>query len=421
MAGKEDLKAEAKTPLDPKVEAAVDAQMARLTRGVTQLISEEDLRRKIARSIVESRPLRVKLGVDPTAHDLHLGFTLHLARLQTFLELGHQPVLIIGDTTAMVGDPTGRNKARPQLDQTMVEDYARSYLEQAASVLDVDKVEVRRNSEWLLDLGFHGLVGLLAKSTVAQMLVRDDFSKRYADGTAIYLHELVYPMLQGWDSVAIGADVELGGQDQLFNLLVGRELQQGEGMDSQVCMMSPILVGLDGDRKMSKSFDNYIGVSETASSMFGKIMSLPDDTMRAWFELLTTRDLAEVDDMLVNRHPRDSKDTLARDIVTRFHDETAAAAASDEFRRVFAGGELPDDIPEIDIDLSVAGDDGLWIVALVVQAGFAPTNGEARRLVAQGGVRIDGEVVPDVKANVVLKGGEVLRVGKKKFGRVVVS
>jgi tyrosyl-tRNA synthetase len=409
--------------IDPALEAEVDRQMARLERGATQIISPEDLRSKIARSIREERPLRVKLGVDPTAHDLHLGFTLPLGKLQVFSELGHQPVLIIGDATAMVGDPSGRNKARPTLTREMVDDYSESYLRQASKVLDLEKVEVRRNSEWLGELGFQGMIHLVGRATVAQLLVREDFAKRYREGTPIYLHEFVYPLLQGWDSVEVKADVELGGQDQLFNLLIGRDLQTAEGQEPQVCMMGPLLVGLDGSKKMSKSFGNYIGLDEAPRDMFGKTMSLPDDLMRDWFELTTTLPIAEIDQILASgAHPRDLKDRLAREVVSRFHDAEAAAAASEEFRRVFSEKALPDDMPPLVIPAAERDEDGsIWVIQLLRFGRFAGSSSEARRLVQQGGVKLDEVTIDDPQARLKLVDGAVLKVGRKRFARIEIE
>ncbi|MCA9320320.1 MAG: tyrosine--tRNA ligase [Planctomycetes bacterium] len=394
-------------------------QLERIRRGAVQIVSEHELLHRISKSLVEARPLRVKLGVDPTAHDLHLGFTLPLSKLQIFSELGHQPVLIIGDATAMVGDPTGRNKARPRLTRAMVDDFAQSYLDQASRVLDMERVEVRRNSEWLESLGFMGTVQLAAKATVARMLERDDFSKRYAEGTPIYIHEFIYPLMQGYDSVVVQSDVELGGQDQLFNLLVGRDLQSDAGMAPQCCVMGPLLVGLDGSRKMSKSYDNYIGVTDDPVDMFGKVMSLPDEVMRDWFELVTDLPLDEVADLFAKGlHPRLLKERLGRTIVERFHDDEAAELGASEFARVFSRRELPSEMSDFLVPETEFEDGRIRLVRLVVAAGFAPSNKEAGRLIEQGGVSLDGEAHTDKSATVMIDGGEILRVGKKRFARL---
>ncbi len=411
-----------KSSEEKHVDREVERQLALLSRGAVQIISEEELVKKLRKSVVTRTPLRVKLGVDPTAHDLHLGFTLPLSKLQLFSDLGHQPVLIVGDATAMVGDPTGKNAARPKLDHDTVRDYAKSYLEQAGRVLDMDRVEVRWNSEWLTKLGFQELIALMSRSTVARMLERDDFSKRHREGVPIYIHEFLYPLLQGHDSVVVKADVELGGQDQLFNLLVGRDLQAQAGQEPQVCMMGPLLVGLDGHRKMSKSYGNYIGVLDPANDMFGKVMSLADETMRTWFELLTTVPEEEIETMFSGTtHPRELKDRLAREIVGRFHGKEAADAASAEFQRVFARKELPTEIPEAAVPVEAMGDDGIRLTRLLALLGLASSNKEARRLVEQGGVRFDDEVLRDPAVVVRPRGGEVLRVGKKRFVKLIVN
>ena len=404
---------------DPGLEAEIDRQVALVTRGAAEVIGEDDLRAKLARSIRDGVPLRVKLGVDPTAHDLHLGFTLPLSRLRAFADLGHRPVLIIGDATAMVGDPTGRNKARPQLTKEMVDSYSSSYLDQAATVLDMDTVEIRRNSEWLHALGFQGLIGLAAKVTVAQILARDDFAKRYEAGTPIHLHELVYPVMQGHDSVVVEADVELGGHDQLFNLLVGRDLQRDAGQKEQVCILNPLLVGLDGTRKMSKSFGNYVGVREDPAEMFGKLMSIPDALMRDYFLHLTDLPVDQIDALFTpDAHPRELKDRLARMIVTRFVDAASAAEASERFRRVISNKEVPEDIQEVSI-ADILEDGRVGLLSLIVHLGFAGSNGEARRLVKQGGVKLDGESLSDEKAVLAPVSGAVLKVGKRRFARLV--
>ena len=404
---------------DPALSAEIDRQLEIIKRGSVDLIDEEGLRRRLARSIRSGRGLRVKLGVDPTAHDLHLGFTLPLNRLRAFSDLGHTPVLIIGDATAMVGDPTGKNRARPQLSREMVDDYAASYLEQAALVLDMDRVEVRRNSEWLHALGFTGLIALAAKATVAQILQRDDFQKRYASGSPIHLHEFIYPLMQAWDSVVVKADVELGGQDQLFNLLLGRDLQKLEGQEEQACLLTPLLVGLDGTRKMSKSFGNAIGIREKPEEMFGKLMSIPDALMRDYWLHLTQDDPVDIDRALNGgTHPRDLKDLLARKIVSRFWGSAAADAASGHFRRVISEKQEPDDMPELALaDYLEEGRIGL--IRLIVLAGFAQTNGEARRLIKQGGVKLDGTAIQNERFLVEPKTGQVLKVGKRRYVRLI--
>ncbi len=405
--------------LDPKWSPEVERQYAYLTRGCAEIIGGDQLKRKLAKSIESGKPLRAKLGVDPTAHDLHLGFTLPLSRLRAFSDLGHTAVMIVGDATAMVGDPTGKNKARPQLTREMVDDFAKSYLDQTATVLDMDKVEVRRNSDWLHGLGFTGLIGLAAKATVAQILARDDFSKRYAGGEPIHLHEMIYPLMQAYDSVVVEADVEIGGHDQLFNLLLGRDLQREAGQEEQACLLTPLLVGLDGSKKMSKSFHNYIGVSEPANEMFGKVMSIPDDLMEDYFTHLTSMDLDEVAALFVGDvNPRELKDKLGQAIVTRFWDATQAADASETFRRVISEKQDPDDMPDLLLEGKLEGG-SIGLINLIVLAGFAASNGEARRLIKQGGVRIDGVAITDERSRISPQNGQVLKVGKRKYARFV--
>ncbi len=405
--------------IDSEIEGEANRQVELLRRGTTQLVSEAELKDRIIRSLITKRPLRVKLGVDPTAHELHLGFTLPLSKLRLFQDLGHKAVLIIGDATAMVGDPTGRNKTRPQLTQQMVDDFANSYLDQASKIIDMETTEVRKNSEWLHSMSFSDTIRLAAQSTVAQMLVRDDFSKRHTDGTPIYLHEFIYPLMQGRDSVIVEADVELGGQDQLFNLMVGRDLQGQADQSAQICMMGPLLVGLDGTRKMSKSYGNTIGITDDPIDMFGKVMSLPDDLMADWFELTTSLPMDEISTLLSSgAHPRELKETLARNIVTRFHDEAAADAGSAHFKRVFSDKQTPDEMPDIEIGPEELTDGTIWIVRLIVLAGFAASNGEARRFVKQGGVKLNDTAITSDADQLKPEDGWVLKVGKRRFGRI---
>jgi tyrosyl-tRNA synthetase len=401
---------------DPALSAKVAEQKKALMRGVVQVISAEDLEAKLARSIASRRPLRVKLGVDPTSSLLHLGFTVVLNKLRAFQDCGHQAVLIIGDATAMVGDPTGRNQTRPRLTREEVDANAATYLEQAGMVLDLPKVEVRRNGEWLGRLGFQGMIDLLAKTTVARMLERDDFRGRWESRTPIFLHEMVYPLLQGRDSVEIRADVELGGTDQLFNLLVGRDLQIDAGQEAQVCMTMPILPGLDGVQKMSKSYGNAIGLREPPEDMFGKVMSVPDALLRDYFTLTTSMPEDAIAGVLAG-HPRDAKEALGRALVARYHGESAAAAAADRFRKVFSEKQVPEEMPDV-VAPAAQPDGTVGILDLVMEARFAKSRSDARRLVEQGGVTIDGAKVVDVGARVKIGGGEVLRVGRLQFARL---
>ena len=406
---------------NPEVRAEVDRQMAILCRGAVDVVSEADLRRKLTRSVTSGVPLRVKLGVDPTATMLHLGFTVALGRLRAFQDCGHRAVLIIGDATAMVGDPTGRNATRPQLTREVVESNAASYLEQVVKILDPRTLEVRRNGEWLASLDFFGMIGLLSKRTLAQVFEREDFRNRFRDGTPIHLHELVYPLLQGYDSVVVKADVELGGTEQLFNLMVGRDLQSADGQEPQVCMTLPLLIGLDGTQKMSKSYGNTIGISDAPDDMFGKTMSLPDAQTRAWFTLLTDVPADDVE-RLCNGHPRDAKVALARFIVARYHGSEAADAAVERFRRVFSNKEVPENLPEIGVPVGLRRPDGHYAVLdLAMLLGHLKSKSDARRLIAQGGLSLNGTKVVDPSGSVVVKSGDVLRAGKLHFGKLVVQ
>jgi tyrosyl-tRNA synthetase len=402
---------------DPKLAARVAGQKRTLLRGVVQVISEEDLERKLARSLQTGKPLRVKLGVDPTSSLLHLGFTVVLNKLRAFQDCGHQAVLIIGDGTALVGDPTGRNQMRPRLTQKEVDANAATYLEQAGMVLDLPRVEVRRNQEWLGRLSFLGMIDLLAKSTVARMLERDDFKGRFEKQTPIYLHEMLYPLLQGRDSVEVSADVELGGTDQLFNLLVGRDLQLDAGQEPQVCMTMPILPGLDGVQKMSKSYGNAIGLRESPDDMFGKVMSVPDALLRDYLVLTTVMPEDEIARTLATP-PRDAKEALGRALVARYHGDDAARAAAERFRRVFSEKQAPEEMPDVVIPAARESEGTYGILDLVMEARFAKSRSDARRLVEQGGVTLNGEKVVDVGARLRIGGGEVLRVGKLQFARL---
>ena len=398
----------------------VSRQKAEILRGTQDVITEAELDARLAQSITEGRPLRVKLGVDPTAEDLHLGFAVGLNKLRIFQDLGHQAVLIIGDGTAMVGDPTGRNQARPQLTLAEVERNAASYLDQAGKILDMDRLEVRRNSEWLFDLGFHGMVDLASRYTVARLLERDDFSKRFKGGQPIHVHEFLYPLLQGWDSVAVRADVELGGSDQLFNLLVGRDLQDQEGQARQICLTTPLLIGLDGRQKMSKSFGNWIGISEVPEEMFLKLMRIDDSLIEDYFILGTRLSMPEVKRIVgAGTHPRELKDLLGRTIVAMYHGEAAAEAAADHFRRTVSNRELPDDLATWTPPTELISDDGGIVLADLVRAAFGlKSRSEARRLISQGGVALDEERMEDPFREVTVRGGEVLRAGRRRVVRL---
>jgi len=399
-------------------EQELNRRMELLTRGCQALYTQEELRGRLAAAAEADRPLRVKLGMDPTAPDIHVGHSVVLGKMRQFQDLGHKAVLIIGDYTARVGDPSGVNKTRPVLSADQIETNAKTYFQQAGKILDTseDKLEIRRNSEWLEKLTFADVLSLAGKKTVAQMLQRDSFKKRLAAEEDVFLHEFLYPIMQGYDSVAIASDVELGGTDQTFNNLVGRDLQKAHDQPPQVVMIMPLLVGLDGVEKMSKSKGNYIGVTDEPNDMFGKVMSIPDSLMGNYFTLLTDLDEQRIGELVDGdrTHPRQAKAELARRIVGRYHGPAAAEAAAAEFDRVFSARKLPTDMPELPLPPG-----GVNIVTLVVTAGFAQSNGEARRLIQQNAVSIDGEKITDVDARIDDADGKILRVGKRRFTRLV--
>lgn len=394
--------------------ASIEAALAEIKRGVEELIPEEELIAKLK----EGRPLRIKLGADPTAPDIHLGHTVILNKLRTFQDLGHDVTFLIGDFTGMVGDPTGKNTTRPPLTREDVLRNAETYKQQVFKILDPAKTKIQFNSEWLSELGAEGMIRLAANQTVARMLERDDFKKRYANGQPIAIHEFMYPLLQGYDSVAMETDVELGGTDQKFNLLMGRELQKSNGQKPQVVLMMPLLVGLDGEKKMSKSANNYIGVSEAPNEMFGKIMSISDDLMWSYYELLSFRPLEELQqfkaDVANGKNPRDIKILLAKEIIARFHSEADADAAEQEFINRFQKGAMPDEMPEFEFEAGIA------IANLLKDAGLVGSTSDALRMIKQGAVKQDGEKLDDAKL-VPEAGTSVYQVGKRKFARVTVK
>ncbi|MDD0824078.1 tyrosine--tRNA ligase [Mannheimia sp. AT1] len=393
---------------------SIESIIAELKRGVENIYSEEDLISKLK----ENRPLRIKLGADPTAPDIHLGHTVVLNKLRQFQQFGHEVYFLIGDFTGMVGDPSGKNSTRPPLSREDVLRNAETYKEQIFKILDPQKTKIVFNSEWLGKLGTEGMIRLASNYTVARMLEREDFKNRFSNQQPIAIHEFIYPLLQGHDSVELKADVELGGTDQTFNLLVGRELQKSAGQKPQAAMTLPLLVGLDGEKKMSKSLGNYIGVTEAPGEMFGKIMSISDDLMWDWYNLLSFRPLDEIAqlkaDVEAGKNPRDVKILLAKEIIARFHDEDAANAAEQEFINRFQKGAIPDEMPEFTFE----GEIGL--ATLLKEAGLVPSTSEAIRSAQQGGVKIDGEKVEDVKQT-AQKGTFVYQVGKRKFARITVK
>ncbi len=397
-------------------------QLALLTRGVTEIISEEALLAKLE----QRRPLNVKLGLDPTSPDLHIGNAIVLHKLRQFQDLGHQAILVIGDFTGLIGDPSGKSETRPALTPEQVEENARTYRAQYSLILDADRTRVVFNSQWLRPMTFHDVINLAGRATVHRLLERDDFAKRYREHQPIHLHELLYPLCQAYDSVAIQADVELGGTDQKFNNLMGRELQREVGQDPQVVVLTPLLPGLDGVQKMSKSLGNAIGITEPPNEMYGKVMSVPDELMITYFEYCTLVPLPDVRALEAalrasQAHPRDVKKRLAREITARYHGEAAALAAEREFERVFAARELPEEIPEVPVSRRRLRDGGIRLVHLLVELGLAESNGEARRLISQGGVSVDGERVADTEAEVPVRDGLLVRVGRRRFARVRLS
>ncbi len=370
----------------------IDRQMDRIRRGAADIVPEDALAEKIGRSLREGRPLRVKLGLDPTAPDIHVGNAVPLHKMRAFQDLGHQAVLIIGDYTATVGDPSGQNALRPQLSHDEVMAHAETYLAQVGKIIDVDAAEVRYNGEWFAEMTFGDVIGLAAKLTVARCLERDDFAKRMAENQPIGLHELLYPLMQAYDSVMVRSDVELGGTDQIFNILLGRDLQRQVGMEPQVAVTNPLLEGLDGVQKMSKSKGNYIGISEPPETIFGKAMSIPDELMQKYFVLATDLPLERIDELLSDAtHPRDAKATLAAAIVERYYDRPAAARAREGFDTVFRAGGLPDDMPELAVPAAELTDGSIWIVQLLRLGGLAeqrrrgaPAGGAGRREPGRG-------------------------------------
>jgi len=446
---------------DPKLRAEIDRQVEVIRRGVEQIVTEDELRQKLARSLRENRPLRVKYGIDPTGIDVHLGHTVPLRKLRQFQELGHQAVLIIGNYTALIGDPSGRDQTRVRLTPEQVEANARDYLAQIGKIIDIAQAEVVHNGDWFQRFDFLEMVRLTSMITVQRILERDEFTKRLKTGSPIYLHECLYPLMQGFDSVMVKADIELGGSEQLFSLMVGRDLQRDpppvpdfaqldrewqkpivyqavitrtpepltnmmvgreiqslRGQEPQVCITLPILRGLDGQRRMGKTQGNYIGLGEQPYDMFAKVMSIPDTLLREWFELLTNRPAEEIGRMLPD--PMNAKKTLGKDIVAFYHGDRAADEAAAEWTRRFSIREDPSEIPEVAAPVTELSDGKIWIVKLLVLLGLAKSNNDARRLVQQGGVNLGPErdKVSDPTANVALTDGLVVRVGNRRIVRV---
>jgi tyrosyl-tRNA synthetase len=388
-----------------------------LTRGAAEVIQHEELEKRLAKG----RPLRIKVGFDPTAPDLHLGHTVILNAMRRFQDAGHIVIFLIGDFTGMIGDPSGKNVTRKPLTEADVRANAKTYAEQVFKILDRERTELRFNSEWFNEMSAADMIRLASRHTVARMLERDDFEKRYRANQAIAIHEFLYPLVQGHDSVALKADIEMGGTDQKFNLLVGRQLQQQAGQAPQIIITWPLLEGTDGVQKMSKSLDNYVGINEPADEMFGKIMSISDELMWRWFDLLSFRATDEIEALregvAAGGNPRDAKFALAVEVVDRFHGEGAGEKARDQFIARFRGGQMPEDMPEKTLP---AGEDGMGIAAALTECGLTASNSEAFRMIKQGAVKIDGEKVSD--RDLMLQAGfeGVLQVGKRRFARVTV-
>ncbi len=412
-------------------------QVKLLKRGAQSVVPDNGLEQKLARSASTGKPLKIKLGLDPTAPDIHLGFAVVLRKLRQFQDLGHQVIIIIGDYTALIGDPSGRSATRPMLSAEAVHANAMTYVDQLARILDRDKTVVRFNGEWLGKLDFAQLVQLSSKFTVARIMEREDFANRFSQHLPISLHELLYPLAQAYDSVAIEADVEMGGLDQTFNILAGRDLQEKEGQDPQIALFMPLLVGLDGVKKMSKSLGNYVGIAESPDVMFGKLLSISDTIMRDYFVLCTDVSLEEIDKLIKQAesgevNPKDVKRRLAREIIDIYHPPFTAedgslvslsARADEEWHRVHAAGQAPADMPETVLSDDLFADDTIWICKLLVAAGMAKSNGEAMRLVQQGGVSLNGDKVTDSKANVsrTIVDNAVLKVGARRFARLILA
>jgi tyrosyl-tRNA synthetase len=389
-------------------------------RGCEELLIESEWIQKLQKSEQTGVPLRIKLGLDPTAPDIHLGHTVVLNKLRQLQDLGHQVIFLIGDFTSMIGDPSGRNTTRPPLTPEQIQENAKTYHEQAIKILDASKTEIRFNSEWCMPLGADGMIRLASSYTLARMLERDDFTKRYQAGVPIALHEFLYPLMQGYDSVALKSDLEIGGTDQKFNLLVGRELQKQHQMAQQCILTMPLLVGLDGVDKMSKSKNNYIGVTESPSEMFGKVMSISDELMWNWYTLLSFKSLSDIAALKQacadGANPRNAKVALAQEIVARFHSQASAEAALAEFEARFKQGVLPEDMPEVQLT-KPEGETSVGLAWILKNAALSPSSSEANRNIEQGGVKVDGEKITDKTARLA-PGSYVIQVGKRKFARI---
>lgn len=413
---------EEKVQLTAEQQKEFERQVTILKRGVVEIVPYDDFEAKLKQSIITNTPLKVKLGLDPSAPDIHIGHTVVLHKMRQFQELGHQIQLLIGDFTGKIGDPTGKSEMRKPLTDDQVKENAKTYFEQFSKIIDMDKAQVYYNSEWLTKLTFPEVIELASKLTVARMLERDDFSKRYKSGQPISIHEFFYPLMQGYDSVALDSDIELGGTDQTFNVLMGRHLQEEYGKNKQVAMTLPLLEGLDGERKMSKSLGNYIGIDEEPNEIFGKSMSIPDELMIKYYELATQIPMDKIEAMKNGLkdgtvHPRDAKMKLGYTFVEMYHGKEAAEQALNHFKTVFQQNALPDDIEEVKWE----GDEEVWVVKLLVDLGMQSSNGEARRMIQNGGVKINQQKVTDNQMQVKLKDGMIVQVGKRKFKKIVLG
>jgi tyrosyl-tRNA synthetase len=407
---------------------SVTEQLALIKQGCQEIIREEELKARLEKSLASGKPLRVKAGFDPTAPDLHLGHTVLIQKLKNFQDLGHQVIFLIGDFTGLIGDPSGKSETRPPLTEEEVKANAATYERQIFKILDPEKTVIDFNSRWMKPMAAQDIIRLAARHTVARMLEREDFHKRYTSQTPISIHEFLYPLIQGYDSVALEADVELGGTDQTFNLLVGRDLQREYGQEPQVVLTLPLLEGLDGVQKMSKSLGNYVGIDEPAKEMFGKLMSISDDLMLRYYELLTDispKELAALKSDLAQgqKHPRQVKEDLAKEMVTRYHSREAAEHEAREFIRVLRDKEVPEDIEEISLDVAGAGSPrtGSWLPGLLKDAELVKSTSEAIRLIRQGGVQVDGEKITDADAQLPVGQSYLIKVGKRRFKRVTLK
>ncbi len=410
--------------LSPEVQQELERQLAHIKRGVAEVIPEEELVKKLIKSITTKTPLKVKLGIDPTAPDIHLGHTVVLQKLKTFQELGHTVQLLIGDFTGRIGDPTGRSEARKQLTEEEVQYNAATYLEQVEKILDKDKITLLFNSKWLAPLNFEQIIRLGSQMTVARMLEREDFHKRYTSQQPISVHEFFYPLMQGYDSVAMETDIELGGTDQTFNLLMGRTLQKEFGQEPQIAITTPLLEGLDGVKKMGKSAGNYIGIDEAPRDIYGKSMSIPDELMIKYYELVTDVSLEELEQLKRGLsdgtiHPRDAKMKLAFHLTAKYHNEAAAEEAEANFKSVFQNHQLPTDIEEKSVPQGILNEQGeVWIAKLLLELGLVASSGEGRRMVQQGAVKIDEQKVEDANLELEPKSGMIIQVGKRKYVKI---